>query len=115
MLIAGLMFLVAQAVTPQAPTPALLTDARRAFNESLFDYPSARFRDVRGNQAVLCGNVNAKNQLGGYVGWRPFAFVRFDEQPGTLYVGDDVMVDTFCADVARFVAGDYADRLTPRA
>lgn len=115
MLIAGLLFLAAQAVTPQAPAPALLADARRAFNESLFDYPSARFREVRANQSVLCGNVNAKNQLGAYVGWRPFVFVRYDAQPGTLFVDDDIMIDTFCKDASRFVAGDYASRLTPRA
>ncbi|MDR1074829.1 MAG: class II D-tagatose-bisphosphate aldolase, non-catalytic subunit [Xanthomonadaceae bacterium] len=43
----------------------------------LKDPDSAQFRDVRANYTeefgvVACGRVNAKNQLGGYTGFRRF-------------------------------------------
>lgn len=54
---------------------ALMVDDR------LVDYPSARFRDVyavwrsvRGEEPEfsICGQVEAKNRLGGYTGWQHF-------------------------------------------
>lgn len=42
--------------------------------EALFDPSSAQFRNVKLNteKSALCGDINAKNKLGGYVGFRPF-------------------------------------------
>lgn len=47
---------------------ARLRDARDAVRARLKDPDSAQFR----NQAGWCGEVNAKNSLGGYVGYRRF-------------------------------------------
>lgn len=51
--------------------------ARTAMEDSLFDAPSARFKELRAvtnpdGEKLICGAVNAKNQLGGYVGFRNF-------------------------------------------
>lgn len=43
---------------------------------TLVDGESGRFRDIKGSldgaDLYVCGYVNAKNRLGGYVGWRRF-------------------------------------------
>lgn len=78
---------------------------REELDRELFDYPTARFRDVyvtvnvsiegprRG--AYLCGFVNAKSRAGGYVGWT--AFVATD---GLLEVRDagreNILLDAMC-------------------
>lgn len=42
---------------------------------TLNDPQSAQFRNIKlsADEKFLCGEINAKNQLGGYVGFRPFA------------------------------------------
>ncbi|WP_329914539.1 hypothetical protein [Stenotrophomonas sp. SMYL86] len=56
--------------------------ARASFDDVLSDAESARFRKERivwssteKNQLALCGEVNAKNLLGAYVGWKRFVVV----------------------------------------
>lgn len=54
-------------------------DAKRAITDNFKDPDSALFRDLfLSNKAVptLCGEVNAKNSYGGYVGYRRFFFNR---------------------------------------
>ena len=51
--------------------------AERAVRAELKDPDAAQFRDVRANYTeefgvVACGRVNAKNELGGYTGFRRF-------------------------------------------
>lgn len=51
--------------------------AERAVRDELKDPDSAQFKDVRANYTeefgvVACGRVNAKNELGGYTGFRRF-------------------------------------------
>lgn len=52
--------------------------ARDEVTKDLADPESARFRNVRafqmkpGAAIIFCGEINAKNQLGGYTGYRPF-------------------------------------------
>ena len=53
--------------------------AERAVRRELKDPDSAQFKDVRANYTeefgvVACGRVNAKNELGGYTGFRRFVF-----------------------------------------
>lgn len=43
-----------------------------AVRERLYDPESAQFRGVRVVYAGYCGEVNAKNKMGGYVGFREF-------------------------------------------
>lgn len=77
---------------------AALPSVRAELDGLLTDYPSARFRNVRavmtrsvyssdegqsnkvpwthrgGLVLVFCGEINAKNRMGGYGGWQQFAF-----------------------------------------
>lgn len=52
--------------------------AHASFEDALFDAPAARFRNERvvsgdkSGSVVLCGEVNAKNRVGAYVGWQRF-------------------------------------------
>lgn len=55
-----------------------VTDAKRiakakdAVAYQLFDPDSATFRNVHARSTDVCGEVNAKNRYGGYVGYRTF-------------------------------------------
>jgi len=112
-MISAIFAVVLMQVAP-IPSAAHFRAARAAFDRQMFDYQSARFADVRGNDAVLCGRVNGKNRLGAYAGWQPFAFVRLDSEPA-LYIDDDIMVDAFCGDLSKFRSDDHSSRLAPGA
>lgn len=56
-----------------------IVGAERAVRRELKDPDAAQFRGVRANYTeefgvVACGRVNAKNELGGYTGFRRFVF-----------------------------------------
>lgn len=56
----------------------LIDQLRKPVLAELKDPDSALFRDERiigvwlPKKAILCGDVNAKNAMGGYVGYKPF-------------------------------------------
>lgn len=62
-------------------TDQLISDAKAAIIQKLKDPASASFRDVvyvptaQGTGGTVCGEVNAKNAYGGYVGFTPFFVV----------------------------------------
>lgn len=64
----------------------LLAAAVNAFGEVLYDPRSAQLRKlstftpVGADYEALCGEVNAKNQLGGYVGFEPFSYLPVYDQ-----------------------------------
>lgn len=102
---------IAQAV---ADVPA----ARRALDDLMFDYPSARFRNVyitvnldtdAPRRAYLCGFVNGKNRMGAYAGWTRFSAAGDFVQ---LKSDDDVaslIVDAACGEGGNHAA-DTVDR-----
>lgn len=104
---------------PGPVTPRQVEGAKAALDARLLDYPSARFRDVRGTGLALCGFVNAKNRMGAFTGWTRFAWVTSAE-PFELYIDDpdgkdDVMLDAFCGeDGLRNQGRDYSDQMTRR-
>lgn len=62
----------APAVATPTEDPAV-TSARAKVLRLLNDPDSAQFRDVRrADETTVCGEVNAKNGFGGYVGFTPF-------------------------------------------
>lgn len=81
------------------PTPQLVSRAKAAIAEQLKDPYSAVYSDLRTRRSegrtVLCGQVNAKNSFGGYIGKRPFAFV--DHPSGASAIIDSPIVDVLCA------------------
>jgi hypothetical protein len=71
LLVAGRMY--------QGSDAQLIDDSKAAMRASLFDPTSATFEDLRvvkhdQDRRIVCGSVNAKNRLGGYVGRRPFLY-----------------------------------------
>ena len=49
--------------------------AKQAIERELKDPESVQYRDVRTfSGGIVCGEFNAKNSLGGYVGFSPFVF-----------------------------------------
>ncbi len=108
-----------QTATPLGPpTNALFSGARTALDARLFDYPSARFRDVRGNAMVICGFVNGKNRMGAYGGWKRFAYTELANDPSLYVEGsddvDDLMLNGFCGvDGRRMTGPDYTARIAP--
>lgn len=68
-LVAVGMMLATAAVADDA---ALIKQAEDAVTHNLLDPESARFRDVGVNGDTVCGQVNAKNAYGGYIGFRSF-------------------------------------------
>ncbi len=85
---------------PLEPTPEemelkvrekLMVDAKESIASSLKDPDSARFRNVFTSPKMLavCGDVNAKNSMGGYVGFRRFIVAKDKsgtEEDGTYFV-----------------------------
>jgi hypothetical protein len=47
-------------------------EAKEHVRRMLIDPESAQFRDVRQNGPYTCGEVNSKNRMGGYTGFRKF-------------------------------------------
>jgi len=83
-------------------------DAHALFDEGLPDYPSTRFKDVRGfvygsgekpKDYVLCGKINAKNRLGAYRGYRQFS-ISYNTSGSALRAhfqnDDDWIVRSYC-------------------
>jgi hypothetical protein len=50
-------------------------DARMAVQAELKDPDSAQFRNIVASETAACGEVNAKNAFGGYVGYTRFIYV----------------------------------------
>lgn len=59
--------------------------AKKAVSSQLYDPDSAKFEGLTKGveDYIVCGQVNAKNRMGGYVGARPFFYFK-DSQLATL-------------------------------
>lgn len=66
--------------------PGLQGDAHRAARSMLNDPGSAQFQSERvvSEKGAVCGLVNAKNAMGGYVGFRPYVYYK----PGLIATSD---------------------------
>ena len=123
----------AEPTTEPAPAKAALFSQEEIDNElkaarswlelSLIDYESARFRDVRvvllspdrrnrGNVILaVCGMANARNRMGGYVGFERFYYGRrIAFRQGVL----GVLANGVCAEANSIDGVDYTDRVAPR-
>jgi len=96
---------------------------RTWLEDSLIDYESARFRDVRvvllspnrrdRSQIVLavCGQANARNRMGGYNGYKDFYFSSaMDAIRGRQFEG---FASEVCGRANRLNFTDYTDQLKP--
>lgn len=68
----------------------------------LFDPSAAQFRDVIVTDGAVCGQVNGKNRLGGYVGFKPFFGLAAGEKTaGHIYDPADRMSEAVYGDLYR--------------
>jgi hypothetical protein len=60
------------------PSASLISDAEKAVAEPMFDPAAVTFRNVGvrtfAGKPYICGQFNAKNRLGGYVGYQDFLY-----------------------------------------
>lgn len=95
------------------------TAAREAVSAQLKDPFSAQFRNLRRHSphtAGWCGEVNAKNSFGGYVGWRLFSAIPQGDGSWSVWIvnGHDEPFDAARADaVTRIACGLKADGSGP--
>lgn len=60
-------------------------EAETAVRDQLADGPAARFRNIHSASAgLVCGEVNAKNGFGAYIGFTPFAY-RANKKQALVY------------------------------
>ncbi len=83
----------------------MYTMVQTAVARDLIDPDSARFRDpyaakttltkadVTKNVTVVCGEVNAKNRMGGYVGFEPYAVIIENGKVAKKQIGAGVEFD----------------------
>lgn len=79
-----------------APKPPALRIIKAAIAENLKDPESARFRNIErvdrpdgSIDGMYCGEVNAKNSYGGYIGYLPFMIAILGGQPFVLAQAGD--------------------------
>ena len=74
---------------------------RNAVEDRLKDPDSARFRNIREVENGYCGEVNARNSMGGYVGFRPFYAENFNIWGDNIKFGDAENRRAFLAEHCR--------------
>ncbi len=87
-------------------TSAQLVVIKKAFADRLKDPYSTKFKDVRiASDGTMCGEVNAKNSYGAYIGYTTFNGLYFDKDkngnPVSIIMeiddGDSTIARTMCA------------------
>jgi hypothetical protein len=86
--------------TQSAKEPPLFATARRAVEQTLIDPQSAQFEDLKivgtvEEGRLVCGTINARNQVGGYAGRRPFVFVFDDYSDLALVIENPLQARVF--------------------
>lgn len=73
-----------------------LMEMKNGVASELFDPGSATFRNVHESTIGYCGEVNAKNRLGGYVGYKEFHAARDSQTSAWIVAYDPKLVRVFC-------------------
>ena len=82
------------AVSPDRPSAADVERAKAAVVYDFFDPDSAQFRNIVGYRVqtgdqIICGEVNAKNRFGAYVGYQGFYVRQGRNAVAKVYVDSD--------------------------
>ncbi|WP_156397415.1 MULTISPECIES: hypothetical protein [unclassified Sphingomonas] len=81
------------------PNMAIIAEAKAALAETLLDPSSAQYRNVGVHRSqigpLVCGEYNAKNRFGGYVGFQTFVY------------GDGSLLDEEAADYGEISLNCY--------
>lgn len=95
MKIIALIALSALAGPAFADDEVAISDAKTVVVRTFKDPDSAQFRNIvirdSGKRRAVCGEVNAKNSYGGYVGYRAFYVIEGDSK--ALIKRDDPIMD----------------------
>lgn len=89
---------ISAVATPFIYGECVKEDVLSIASDTLADPESARFRNVRISSnwtvagSVACGEVNARNRAGGYVGYQRFVVLG----SGFSLIGDDALVQKTC-------------------
>jgi hypothetical protein len=72
-------FLVLLAATTANVNTALIAEAKEAVSRNLVNPSATQFRDLRVHRdangiPIVCGEYNAENRMGGYVGFNRFVY-----------------------------------------
>ena len=96
-LIAGALIFT-RAKPPEAPTPDPFQDMKAAVAAQMFDPGSATFQTLTEKIPgfVYCGEVNAKNRMGGYVGYKRFIAQKKHFSNEWIVTLDQRIVDALC-------------------
>jgi hypothetical protein len=80
-LLAALVFISFLSGCGKSKQELRIEDLEKRISATLTDPGSAQFRNVQlsQDQKYLCGEINGKNKLGGYVGFKDFAVSDRDE------------------------------------
>lgn len=71
----AMTLMVAAALWGCGPESATVAEAKKALERQLKDPGSVQYRDVKEfSEGVVCGEYNAKNSMGGYVGFKKFVY-----------------------------------------
>lgn len=65
---------------PESEWSERTVEAVALLKSRLFDEDSAKIRILKQTEMQVCGEVNGKNQFGGYVGYQGFAYYFSDEK-----------------------------------
>ena len=94
---AATMFRDRLPVRPLPLPPGKLAAFKSATADAMKDPQSVQFRKLRGVKDAkehegLCGEMNAKNSYGGYIGFKPFYAIMLDGKAGVV-TSDEVVGD----------------------
>ena len=75
-------------------------EAIKAVKYELIDEDSAKFRNVEGKVFGVCGEVNSKNRLGAYTGFKKFHYSEETNKKdeGSLVTYDESLVKILCSE-----------------
>jgi hypothetical protein len=77
----------AKRAKPKSPAGDEFDRAKRAMLRKLTDPESARWGELFRSGPVVCGKVNSKNRMGGYVGMTGFVYFPTQDKAIKLYTG----------------------------
>jgi hypothetical protein len=95
MIALAILFTRGAPTTPSEPDP--LAQVKAGVSDTMIDPASTTFKNVRKVAIGYCGEVNAKNRMGGYVGYQKFhAFDKADKSGKWVVIYEEPLIQVMC-------------------